>query len=134
MNERIEPSQRELIIDVLTGYTRGLDTKDLVGLRSIFLSEEWLRKKDGFQSSITGFDATQHLIGNHSIEVAGEDATARFDVWATLVNNAWEGGSTSWVGGVYDVALKLTGDGWKIENLKFKVVWAGGNVAAAMGG
>jgi SnoaL-like domain len=143
-----QPSDRELIVDVMTSYARGVDTQDWERLRSAVFTPDARLYNAGLgdpvepyqdegerylRASLGALDAIQHLIGNHSIEVAGDDATARCDVLVTNVNNDWAGGNTAWMGGVYDVTLKRVADGWRIATMALDVVWSGGNIAAAMG-
>lgn len=70
-----------------------------------------------WRTVLPGYDHTQHLIGNHLVEVAGDEATARSVVHATHV--LVEGGTTErWIFlGDYEHHLVRTPDGWKIDRM-----------------
>ncbi len=70
-----------------------------------------------WQTVLPGYDYTQHLIGNHLVEVAGDEATARSVVHATHV--LIEGGATEhWVFlGDYEHHLTRMPNGWKIDRM-----------------
>jgi hypothetical protein len=140
-------SDREQIIDVITNYTRAIDTGDWDRLRSVFLPDAKL-DYEGFGGTVEPFDdagvrfyqdwkgyveVAQHLIVNHSIEVDGDDATMRCDIVGVGVNNTWEGGNTVWIAGVEDMTFKRTAEGWKCSRLAFRPTWSAGNVAALTG-
>ncbi|MFF2555420.1 nuclear transport factor 2 family protein [Nocardia sp. NPDC058058] len=73
------------------------------------------------------FDATQHLLGNHLVEVDGDTAvlTAVFQATHLLANPF---GSPRWtLGGTYRIGLERGETGWRINELVMTPTWADGN-------
>jgi hypothetical protein len=78
-------------------------------------------------ASLGNFDATQHMMTSHLVNVDGDAAvcTANFQTVHRLANPH---GSPLWtLGGIYRFELVRTSDGWKIRALKMTVLWADGN-------
>lgn len=74
-----------------------------------------------------GLAGTQHLVGAHLVDGAGDEAACRSMVQAThfLPNT---GGSSKWtVGARYHMDLRRRGDGWRISSIRVAVAWAEGN-------
>jgi hypothetical protein len=74
-----------------------------------------------------GFDATQHLITGHLVEVDGGTAvcTANFQAVHRLANPF---GSPLWtLGGTYRFDLVRTAGGWRISGVVMTAAWADGN-------
>ena len=74
-----------------------------------------------------GFQATQHLITNHHIELLGDAAKCQAHVRALhfLPNN--QGDSIFEMGGYYTVELGRSHSGWQIHRWKFSILWSSGN-------
>lgn len=84
------------------------------------LIDSWRRFRDHL-------DATQHLIGNHVVELDRDRASCAANVHAAhLLANA-TGGPIWIVGGRYDFGLARTGDGWRISAVTLTLQWASGN-------
>ncbi|MET9507383.1 nuclear transport factor 2 family protein [Streptomyces flavidovirens] len=79
-------------------------------------------------SALGGYDATQHLITNHLVDIEGDTAvcTAAFQATHRL---ATAHGSALWtLGGTYRFGLVRTaGHGWRISSVVMTTVWADGN-------
>ncbi|WP_037647267.1 nuclear transport factor 2 family protein [Streptomyces flavidovirens] len=79
-------------------------------------------------NALGGYDATQHLITNHLVDIDGDTAvcTAAFQATHRL---ATPHGSPLWtLGGTYRFGLVRTaGRGWRINAVVMTTVWADGN-------
>ena len=77
--------------------------------------------------AVFGFQATQHIITNHSIDIDGDQATcvAYMQAQHFLPND--QGDNTLTMGGYYTHRLVRTADGWKISKCKLTVTWLTGN-------
>ncbi|MGW0659536.1 nuclear transport factor 2 family protein [Streptodolium elevatio] len=81
----------------------------------------------GWSQALGGFDATQHLITNHMVDVTGDSAvcTAAFQATHRLANPF---GAPLWtLGGDYRFDLARSGDGWRITGVVMTATWADGN-------
>lgn len=88
-------ADRLAIQDVMTRYATGVDTRDLELYASCFaenvvvsgFGREAIRGRAAWMTFVTGalerFGRTQHLIGNHVVEIRGDEATMRCYVQAT---------------------------------------------------
>ena len=78
-----------------------------------------------WQSTLPGFDATQHMITNHQITVNGDEATVIAYVRAThkLGDEMWV------VGGCYVDELVRSDDGWKVKSIQYNALYESGNRA-----
>ncbi|GAA2150327.1 nuclear transport factor 2 family protein [Actinomadura napierensis] len=82
---------------------------------------------DAWAATLGGFDATQHLIANHLVEVDGDRAvcTASFQATHRL---ATPYGAPLWtLGGDYRWELARTGGRWLIDSVAMKATWGDGN-------
>ncbi|MFB8008456.1 nuclear transport factor 2 family protein [Nocardia sp. NPDC056000] len=73
------------------------------------------------------FDATQHLLANHLVQIDGDTAvlTAVFQAIHLLANPF---GSPRWtLGGTYRIGLLRTADRWLINDIAMTPTWADGN-------
>lgn len=77
------------------------------------------------------FQATQHMLANHLVEVSGDEASCRADVRATHFSPQDDGAEPVWqVGGFYDYRLVRSGDGgWLVRRMRFVPAWSRGNPA-----
>lgn len=134
---------RAEISDVQLRYATGLDSRDWPLFRSCFTDEIETdftsvfggeprrvsadRWTEAARRSLSGLKATQHMITNHVIEVAGDDATCIAYVQARhfLPNDA--GDSTQTMFGYYTNRFTRTSAGWKIRACKLTVTWQTGN-------
>jgi hypothetical protein len=104
-----------------------LDYTSLNGGRPIDLTPEQIVA--GWREALGGYDATQHLITNHLVDVgtANDTAvcTAAFQATHRL---ATAHGSPLWtLGGDYRFDLVRTAKGWRISGVVMTVTWADGN-------
>jgi hypothetical protein len=139
---------RAAIIDVMSNYATGLDARDWVLWRSVFVDEVvfdlsvWSGQKPRLlqvdrvvseQARI--FDelsVTQHFFTNHRVTVSGDTARCRMHMraehWLKPIPLS-EGVGTSedalhdryTMFGYYDDKLIRTNEGWKIQEMQLKV-------------
>ena len=82
---------------------------------------------DAWSATLGGYDATQHLIANHLVQIDGGRAvcTASFQATHRL---ATPHGAPLWtLGGDYRWELTRTGDRWLIESVVMTATWGDGN-------
>ncbi|WP_405658643.1 nuclear transport factor 2 family protein [Streptomyces sp. NBC_01166] len=82
---------------------------------------------DAWASTLSGYDATQHLIGNQLVHIDGDRAlcTASFQATHRLADAH---GSPLWtLGGSYRWELARSGDRWLIDTVVMTAVWGDGN-------
>lgn len=83
--------------------------------------------KSDFEAFHTPFDATQHVMSGHVVEVAGDTAKAFTYGYWRLMRRGLDGGDF-WEGsGWYDDTLVRTKDGWRIKKRVCRVTWWDGN-------
>jgi ketosteroid isomerase-like protein len=121
------------IAEVLSRYSYGWDTRDFEMVRSCFTPDAEISYSSlppfpgGFSEffelecqNVLKLDATQHLIANLMVKVAGDTATCTSYVQATH----YVDGGEAWVtGGRYDDELRRTDDGWRICKRTFTRQW-----------
>jgi ketosteroid isomerase-like protein len=124
-------------------YCRALDTKDWALLDDVFVPEatavlgttsmlegiEAIRGR--IRSALEHLDDSQHLVGNHEIDVDGDAATHRCYLQAQHVRAAADGGPNYIVAGRYQDRLVRTSGGWRIQHRTLTVMWTEGNVVVA---
>ncbi|MGH4001798.1 MAG: nuclear transport factor 2 family protein [Pseudonocardiaceae bacterium] len=76
---------------------------------------------------LTAFDATQHLLGNVEVAVAGDVATTRSTFIAQHVLNGADGGRRVVMGGNYDDTLTRTAEGWRVSARRIRGIWSDGD-------
>ncbi len=135
---------RAEISDVQLRYATGLDMRDWKLFRSCFADEIEVdfssvfggsgprkitadRWTEAARRTISGLQATQHMITNHVITVEGDKALCVAYVQAQhyLPNDA--GDSTQTMGGYYTNHFIRTPEGWKIKSCKLTLTWSKGN-------
>lgn len=84
---------------------------------------------DRIRSSLAPFVATQHIVSNHHVNVAGDSATCRCYLQAQHVRKDTDGGETFTIGGYYEDELTRTADGWRIVRRTLVATWTEGNPA-----
>lgn len=135
------------ISDVLTRYATALDMRDWDLLDAVF-THDAVGEYGGrigrtyhgraaivelVRGALTGLDASQHILANPRVTVAGDLATSHVELHAQhfLPGNA-RGGSTFEVGGTYLDRLLRTPDGWRITHRRLAVAWTKGNVGVQL--
>ena len=136
---------RAAISDVVNQYATGIDRRDWPLYRACFADEieldfsswngaEPMRMKaddwvEGVKSTLSGFDATQHVSTNHVHEIAGNEATCVSYMMALhhIVEDAER--KMQAIGGYYTNKLRLGPNGWRIYACKLTVTWEKGDRA-----
>lgn len=134
---------RAQIIETVSSYGIGVDTRDFDMFRSLFTDEVTvdytsmfggepytLRADDlviNWKGLLTAFESTQHIISNHVVKMedAAATCTAHFQAHHILLNKR---GGCSWtVAGYYVHNLVRVNDAWKIRAVKLVNLWGEGN-------
>ena len=132
-------SERDEIVELINRYALAVDAQRWALFDTIFTSDciadfgssaHWTDLatfKSDFAAFHASFDATQHLMMNHQVRIAGDRARSlTYGSWR-LVRRAAEGGPL-WDGsGWYDDAWVRLGDGWRIAHRVCRVIWFTGN-------
>lgn len=137
-----EAVDRLEITDVITRYTRAVDTRSWEDLDEVFTEDAVLdyssvdgpvaplaEARDWIARGLAGFDRYQHTVGQVAIDFdEGRDA-ARATAYFTnpMVARAPDGTETLWeVGGYYHHDLVRTPSGWRSARMVDDVVWQRG--------
>ena len=75
------------------------------------------------------FEFTQHLWGTPSVEVDGDTATAKFNVFAQHVGTGVTAGQQCLVGGRYYDTYRRMPTGWQLAARRIDRVWTSGDAA-----
>jgi hypothetical protein len=132
-------ADREDIVALINLYGFAMDTQRWDLFDRIFTEDvdadygptshwtERARFKADFGSFHELFDATQHVMTNHLVEVAGDTAHAHtYGAWRLIRHAA--GDPPVWDGtGYYDDRLVRTAAGWRIDRRVCRVVYWTGN-------
>ena len=130
---------KQAISEVLYRYAAGCDRRDWDLFRACFCDEveidlsswngnppavlpleTWVA---GVRAGLSGFDATQHLSGNHLVEVDGDRAHATSNVQASHRL----GDERVVLGGWYDTRLLRQEGQWRIARSALNVTWRSGS-------
>jgi len=131
-----ELSDRQEITDLVTAYTRAVDTASWDDLDAVFTADAVLDYSSAggpvsdlaeakpFIQKLTGFERWQHLIGQVSIELDGDSARATAYFFNPMVSKGPDGLEKLWeVGGYYHHRLVRTPDGWRSAHMVDDLVW-----------
>ena len=136
MQELVDKSQ---IGDLLAQYSTALDTRDWDALGQVFTADASCdygslgspRGVDEItslvRSTLSGLDATQHLIGNVTVQTDGDQATADCYLIAQHIRTGAPGGDHYLIGGRYSDRLVRTPQGWRISHRTLHRMWTTGN-------
>src|SRR5579883_1681379 len=84
---------------------------------------------DAWRTTLSGFEATQHLLGNEIVSFEGETVVLRAYFQARRHSLPNARGSHLWtVGGRYTARLVRDDQGWRISALTLHFSWADGNM------
>lgn len=136
---------RLAIEEVCVRYARALDRRDWPLLRTCFVPDVVVEYGDApainsyegvervCRGALDPLDASQHLVSNFTIAIAGDEATSECYLQAQHVRRGVPGGELYVVAGTYTDRLRRRAGQWHIEHRRLDVVWTDGN-AAVLGG
>lgn len=136
---------RAEIHDVLMDYAIGIDSRDWQRYRAIFTDEveldfsswsgnpaspmaadDWVA---GVRDTLSGFDGTQHMLMNSSVDLDGDRATVTLYMNAHHYLNIDGAHNMHSIGGYYTHRMVRTDSGWLSEACKLTVTWESGDRA-----
>lgn len=136
------PSTTQDEVDVwqlTTRYATALDMRDWAALAQLF-AEDGVMDFAGLgevagpseiaevcSRALTVLDASQHLVGTHVVEVAGDEARSRCYFQAQHVRHGLAEGDSYVVAGAYVDLARRGSAGWQIQHRKQTVSWTSGN-------
>lgn len=135
-------TDRIKIIELINQFGMAIDLRDWASFRSLFadLVEFDYSSIGEVASTLTpeeiantaskdlgGFEATQHVITNHKIDLRDNEASCFAHVRAMHFLPNDKGESLLEMGGYYQAGLIKANLNWKIQSWKFTVLWSRGN-------
>lgn len=86
---------------------------------------------DSFRRSFIRFDATQHLLTDHNVDMDGDTATVRANlvaihIWKDRPVEASMLDRSFTAGGIVTAALRRSPEGWRIFRSEMRVLWRTG--------
>lgn len=128
----------QAIVNVAIAYTWALDTKNFDALQDVFATDATgmlngvhCESRDAIIARISGsllrLDFTQHLVGNHQVNITGDTATHRCQLHAQHVKTGTEGGDNFIIGGYYDDIFVRTSNDWRIQHRIMQPTWRSDN-------
>jgi 3-phenylpropionate/cinnamic acid dioxygenase small subunit len=134
-------ADRAGIVDVCVRYARALDQRDWDLLRTCFEPDATF-DYDGIEpfqgvdalvavcrGALDPLDVSQHLLGNHAVELDGDEARSECYLHAQHIRSGTPGGDAFIVAGTYRDRLQRSPDGWRITHRRLAVSWTDGNSA-----
>jgi hypothetical protein len=137
-------ADRHEILDRITDIAVGADRRDWARAQAAFAPEVRIDYTslfggqaatakagdivNGWKGMLPGFDATQHLVSNHAVQVRGNTATAQADFVAThrIERDLWT------LGGRYDYTLTKLNGAWRVTGLTMTWSWETGDRAGLL--
>jgi len=134
---------KQAVLETVYKYALGLDTRDWVLYRSIFLDEilvdfssyhgqpgetisadEWVAR---LQPLFTGLAATQHTMSNPLVSFDQGGAECRMYMQAEHIHDPADRNSWYSIGGYYTDRLVRDADRWRIASVKLTIFWRRGD-------
>jgi 3-phenylpropionate/cinnamic acid dioxygenase small subunit len=136
-----EMLDKQEIVELLYRYATALDGRDWPALAAVFAEDGvadytslGLPACEGpdaivaaCRQTLIGFDATQHLITNPTVDLAGDPARARCYFQAQHRLAGAPGGDNYIVAGTYEDEVVRSPDGWRIARRTLIPTWFDGN-------
>lgn len=133
-----EAQDRADIIDVLNRYAESADRRDWSTFEQVFTLDATadypMSKLVGrgaivgmIRNALGGSGPSQHLLGNHTVELDGDEAHASCKVRAFSLGIGERSGATYELIGSYHHDLVRTADGWRTRHLRMEITAELGN-------
>lgn len=136
-------SDRQEIADLITRYTRAIDTREWERLDDVFTPDaridysatgggagSFAEMKQWLADTLPMFRTYQHVVAQLDVDLDGDAATVAAYFYNPMVFAAPEPGDSGeqlWeVGGIYHHELVRTGAGWRSRHLVEELVWKRG--------
>jgi 3-phenylpropionate/cinnamic acid dioxygenase small subunit len=130
---------KQEIAELCYRYGLILDSRDWAGLAAVFTPDAnafyldlppchgYQAIEDTCRTALEPMSATQHLISNVVVRLAGDRAESTCYLQAQHV----KGDDNLIIAGRYDDQLIRTPDGWRIRERRLALIWTSGNPAVA---
>ncbi len=133
-------SDRIEIEELLVRYSRALDHRDFDALQGLFTADaefdagslghptgpEAIRAM--IEGTLTGLDATQHLVGKSLVELDGDEARVHTYLISQHIREATPGPvSHYFLGGEYADRVVRTPEGWRFASRRLDRMWKQGD-------
>lgn len=133
-----EVADRLAIMDVMTAYTRAIDTREWDRLDDVFtdgavidytavggIRETFPAIKAWLAMALGSFDVSQHIITNHEITITGDTAATRVYVFNPMGKKRADGElALFFMGGYYVDRWVRTAAGWRITARTEELSWS----------
>jgi 3-phenylpropionate/cinnamic acid dioxygenase small subunit len=134
------------IEELLVRYSRAIDHRDFDTLESLFTPEATFDGgslgcptgaraiREMIEGTLTGLDATQHLVGKSLIELDGDFAEVRTYLISQHIRESTPGPVKHYfLGGEYADRVVRTDEGWRIAYRRLDRLWKQGDRAVIAG-
>ena len=134
------------IEELLVRYSRAIDHRDFETLESLFTPDATFDGgslgnptgaraiREMIEGTLTGLDATQHLVGKSLIELDGDSAEVRTYLISQHIRESTPGPVKHYfLGGEYADRVVRTDDGWRIAYRRLDRLWKQGDRAVITG-
>ena len=122
--------------ELVASYARAVDTRDFVAWQALFTEDggygnppqhvpRRLLVEAGARLLET-YGSTQHILGQHSVSIDGDEATGRCYFIGVHVGDASPTAKRADVGGWYENRYRRTEGVWRIVTVGGQVVWTAG--------
>ncbi len=134
-------TERDQLVERLADFATALDTRDWDWIRSVYTAAAHAYGKDGgpdaivshMRSYLDGVGPTQHLLGNHRVEVDADRARTLTYVRVHHVGAGPMEGSFYECMGEYDDRWVRDGDSWLLDRRSFEIRIGLGDFAVLRG-
>jgi SnoaL-like domain len=127
------------IVALCIQYATALDSRNWTLLRDCFVPDvtadyAGVGRIDGYgaleavcRAALEPLQASQHMLGNHTVRVTGDEAEGTVYFRAQHVRRETPGGDNYIVAGIYTDRFVRRDERWRIAHRKLDVVWSDGN-------
>ena len=127
------------VVDVCVRNARALDKRDWELLATCFVDDVVVEFEgveplhgvaavvDVCRGALEPLDASQHLLGNHHVNVDGDSASSECYVHAQHVRDALAPADKYVAAGTYRDTLERRDGAWKITRRRLQISWTDGN-------